>query len=122
MSNPRGADSATVSLANVAKAFGPTRALDGLDLHVEPGDAHGFLGPNGAGKTVTIRVLLGLLRADSGVARLFGADPWTDAVGSTGASLMSLGMSICGPGCQAARSSTCLGGCAVASISDVVTT
>ena len=80
MSNPRGADSATVSLANVAKAFGPTRALDGLDLRVEPGDAHGFLGPNGAGKTVTIRVLLGLLRADSGVARLFGADPWADAV------------------------------------------
>ena len=80
MSNPRGADSATISLANVAKAFGPTRALDGLDLRVEPGDVHGFLGPNGAGKTVTIRVLLGLLRADSGVARLFGADPWADAV------------------------------------------
>ncbi|MBT4984443.1 MAG: ABC transporter ATP-binding protein [Ilumatobacter sp.] len=80
MSDPRGADSAIISLVNVAKAFGPTRALDGLDLRVEPGDVHGFLGPNGAGKTVTIRVLLGLLRADSGVARLFGADPWADAV------------------------------------------
>ena len=80
MSDPRGADSAIISLVNVAKAFGPTRALDGLDLRVEPGDVHGFLGPNGAGKTVTIRLLLGLLRADSGVARLFGADPWADAV------------------------------------------
>ena len=80
MSDPRGADSAIISLVNVAKAFGPTRALDGLNLRVEPGDVHGFLGPNGAGKTVTIRVLLGLLRADSGVARLFGADPWADAV------------------------------------------
>jgi len=80
MSNARGDDSATISLTNVTKAFGPTRALDGLDLSVEPGDVHGFLGPNGAGKTVTIRVLLGLLRADTGVARLFGADPWADAV------------------------------------------
>ena len=41
---------------------------------------HGFLGPNGAGKSTTIRVLLGLLRADAGTVRLLGGDPWTDAV------------------------------------------
>jgi ABC-2 type transport system ATP-binding protein len=54
--------------------------LDGLDLTVEPGDITGFLGPNGAGKSTTIRVLLGLLRADSGTVRLLGGDPWHDAV------------------------------------------
>ncbi len=48
------------------------RALDGLDLHVEAGGVHGFLGPNGSGKTTTIRILLGLARADGGTARLFG--------------------------------------------------
>jgi ABC-2 type transport system ATP-binding protein len=64
----------------LVKTFGPTRALDGLDLTVRTGEVHGFLGPNGAGKTTTIRVLLGLLRADAGSARLLGGDPWKDAV------------------------------------------
>ncbi|MFF3546172.1 ATP-binding cassette domain-containing protein [Streptomyces platensis] len=62
------------------KSFGRTRALDGLDLRVAAGEVHGFLGPNGAGKSTTIRVLLGLLRADGGTARLLGQDPWQDAV------------------------------------------
>ncbi|MFJ9657250.1 ABC transporter ATP-binding protein [Streptomyces griseoflavus] len=62
------------------KSFGRTRALDGLDLDVEPGEVHGFLGPNGSGKSTTIRVLLGLLRADSGAVRVLGRDPWADAV------------------------------------------
>ncbi|MFE1174960.1 ATP-binding cassette domain-containing protein [Streptomyces sp. NPDC058773] len=62
------------------KSFGRTHALDGLDLHVTAGEVHGFLGPNGAGKSTTIRVLLGLLRADRGTARLLGRDPWRDAV------------------------------------------
>ena len=61
------------------KTFGPTLALDGLDLVVREGEIHGFLGPNGAGKSTTIRILLGLLRADGGSASLFGGDPWTDA-------------------------------------------
>ena len=64
----------------LVKAFGHTRALDGLDLTVATGEVHGFLGPNGAGKTTTIRILLGLLRAGAGTARLLGGDPWHDAV------------------------------------------
>jgi ABC-2 type transport system ATP-binding protein len=63
----------------LVKTFGHTRALDGLDLSVRTGEVHGFLGPNGAGKSTTIRVLLGLLRADSGSATLLGGDPWSDA-------------------------------------------
>jgi ABC-2 type transport system ATP-binding protein len=69
-----------VSCESLVKIFGPTRALDGLDLEVPEGEVHGFLGPNGAGKTVTMRILLGLLRATSGTARLLGGDPWRDAV------------------------------------------
>src|ERR1044072_5266530 len=67
-----------ISVSGLVKTFGPTRALDGLDLSVRTGEVHGFLGPNGAGKSTTIRVLLGLLRADSGEARLLGGDPWHD--------------------------------------------
>ena len=69
-----------ISTSTLVKTFGQTRALDGLDLSVVSGEVHGFLGPNGAGKTTTIRVLLGLLRADSGAASLLGGDPWHDAV------------------------------------------
>ncbi|CAM5701635.1 ABC transporter ATP-binding protein [Streptomyces viridifaciens] len=69
-----------IILSGLRKTFGRTTALDGLDLTVETGEAHGFLGPNGAGKSTTIRVLLGLLRADGGSARLLGKDPWSDAV------------------------------------------
>jgi polyether ionophore transport system ATP-binding protein len=73
-------DATAISTSGLVKTFGPTRALDGLDLSVRTGEVHGFLGPNGAGKTTTIRILLGLLRADSGQARLLDGDPWHDAV------------------------------------------
>ncbi|MFI8814175.1 MULTISPECIES: ABC transporter ATP-binding protein [unclassified Streptomyces] len=69
-----------ITVAGLHKSFGRTHALDGLDLTVETGEVHGFLGPNGAGKSTTIRVLLGLLRADSGATQLLGRDPWHDAV------------------------------------------
>src|SRR5215470_12707098 len=69
-----------IEISGLVKTFGPTRALDGLDLTVARGEVHGFLGPNGAGKSTTIRVLLGLLHADDGAARLLGGDPWADAV------------------------------------------
>jgi ABC-2 type transport system ATP-binding protein len=68
-----------LEFSDVVKTFGTVRALDGLDLHVETGDVHGFLGPNGAGKSTAMRVLLGLLRADSGSVRLLGGDPWSEA-------------------------------------------
>ncbi|MFE2511372.1 ABC transporter ATP-binding protein [Streptomyces naganishii] len=69
-----------ITVSGLHKSFGATHALDGLDLDVETGEVHGFLGPNGAGKSTAIRVLLGLLRADSGTARILGRDPWRDAV------------------------------------------
>ena len=68
-----------IGIQALVKTYGPTRALDGLDLEVRTGEVHGFLGPNGAGKSTTIRVLLGLLRAESGRATLLGGDPGRDA-------------------------------------------
>src|SRR5229473_8108334 len=72
---------AAISVSGLRKSFGQTQALDGLDLSVETGEVHGFLGPNGSGKSTTIRILLGLLRADGGTASLLGGDPWRDATG-----------------------------------------
>ena len=67
-----------IELSGLVKSFGRFRALDGLDLVVETGEVHGFLGPNGSGKSTTMRILLGLLRADGGTARMLGGDPWRD--------------------------------------------
>jgi ABC-2 type transport system ATP-binding protein len=69
-----------IAVSGLVKSFGHVRALDGLDLSVATGEVHGFLGPNGAGKSTTIRVLLGLQRADAGGVTLLGGDPWRDAV------------------------------------------
>jgi ABC-2 type transport system ATP-binding protein len=69
-----------ISVSGLVKEFGPTRALDRLDLTVRTGEVHGFLGPNGAGKTTTARILLGLLRRDGGDVAVLGGDPWRDAV------------------------------------------
>ena len=68
-----------IAVSGLRKSYGKTVALDGLDLSVAEGEVHGFLGPNGSGKTTTIRILLGLLRADGGTARLLGGDPWHEA-------------------------------------------
>ncbi|MEU6789691.1 ABC transporter ATP-binding protein [Nonomuraea angiospora] len=68
-----------IVVKGLVKSFGTARALDGLDLSVRAGEVHGFLGPNGAGKSTTIRILLGLVRADGGTARLLGGDPWSEA-------------------------------------------
>jgi ABC-2 type transport system ATP-binding protein len=75
---PRALEPGAIEISGLRKSFGQTRALDGLDLTVATGEVHGFLGPNGAGKSTTIRILLGLLRADGGTARLLGGDPWHD--------------------------------------------
>ncbi len=71
---------APIEIRGLTKRFGAVQALDNLDLSVRTGEVHGFLGPNGAGKSTTIRILLGLVRADGGHVRLLGADPWSDAV------------------------------------------
>src|SRR5699024_6853499 len=71
---------AAITVRDLTKTFGTTRALDGFTLTVPTGQVTGFLGPNGAGKSTTIRILLGLLRATSGSAKVLGMDPWREAV------------------------------------------
>ncbi|WP_026478630.1 ABC transporter ATP-binding protein [Alkaliphilus transvaalensis] len=66
--------------ANLTKKFGKFTALDGVNLEVNKGEVFGFIGPNGAGKTTTIRVLLGILKATEGEAKIFGKDAWKEAV------------------------------------------
>jgi len=73
-------DTLAIDIKGLTKSFGSAHALNGLDLAVTTGTVAGFLGPNGAGKSTTIRILLGLLRADGGTARLLGGDPWRDGV------------------------------------------
>jgi len=71
---------AILKVNNLTKKFGNFTALDGINLEVNQGEVYGFIGPNGAGKTTTIRILLGILKATSGTATIFGQDAWTDAV------------------------------------------
>ena len=80
MATENSVGSAPIEIRGLTKNFGVVRALDGLELTVQEGEVHGFLGPNGAGKSTTIRILLGLVKADSGVVRLLGGDPWTQSV------------------------------------------
>ena len=68
-----------VETEGLVKAFGETRAVDGIDLAVRPGTVFGVLGPNGAGKTTMLRMLATLLRPDAGTARVLGHDVVRDA-------------------------------------------
>ena len=68
-----------IEAEGLVKSFGRVKALDGLDLGITKGQIHGFLGPNGAGKSTTIRVLLGMYRADGGRAQVMGMDPAHEA-------------------------------------------
>jgi len=65
-----------IELLNVSKSYGggAKKAVDNLSLTVSPGEIFGFLGPNGAGKTTTIKMIVGLLRPDSGTVRVGGYD------------------------------------------------
>ena len=63
-----------IEAEGLVKAFGETRAVDGIDLEVRRGTVYGVLGPNGAGKTTTIRMLATLLQPDAGTARVLGHD------------------------------------------------
>ncbi|GIN22009.1 MAG TPA: ABC transporter ATP-binding protein [Bacillus bacterium] len=69
-----------VTVTDLTKKFGRFTALDGVNLEVNEGEIFGFIGPNGAGKSTTIRVLLGILKATKGEAKIFGKDAWSDAV------------------------------------------
>jgi len=69
-----------VKLENISKSFGKFKALDNVNLEINQGEVHGFIGPNGAGKTTTIRIILGLLKADTGKALIFDKDAFKDNV------------------------------------------
>jgi ABC-type multidrug transport system ATPase subunit len=64
-----------IQLVGVTRAFGDVVALDDFDLTVAPGEVTVLLGPNGAGKTTAVRVVTGVIVADRGSVRVFGADP-----------------------------------------------
>jgi ABC-2 type transport system ATP-binding protein len=74
-------DEIVLETRGLAKSYGRTQALRGVDLVVRRGEVMGFLGPNGAGKTTTIRCLLDLIRPNGGTARVLGLDPQQDPVG-----------------------------------------
>lgn len=69
-----------LKVSNLTKKFGDFTALNGVNLAINEGEIYGFIGPNGAGKSTTIRILLGILKATSGEATIFGLDTWRDAV------------------------------------------
>jgi ABC-2 type transport system ATP-binding protein len=73
------ASSAAVEVCGLVRSFGTVRAVDGLDLLVQPATVLGLLGPNGAGKTTTVEVCEGFLRPDAGMVRVLGLDPIADS-------------------------------------------
>jgi ABC-2 type transport system ATP-binding protein len=77
--SPSSAD-AVVSIAGLSRQFGPKIVLNDISLHVPRGGVFGLVGENGAGKTTLIKHILGLLRAEDGVVRVFGLDPVAEPV------------------------------------------
>src|SRR5438094_2888242 len=71
---------AIIEVEGLTKSYGSKRGITNVSFHVEEGEVFGFLGPNGAGKTTTIRLLMALLRADGGTARIAGLDCWQQSV------------------------------------------
>ncbi|TME77615.1 MAG: ABC transporter ATP-binding protein [Chloroflexi bacterium] len=71
---------AIIEVEKLAKSYGGKRGIAEVSFQVEEGDVFGFLGPNGAGKTTTIRLLMALLRADAGTARIAGLDCWKQSL------------------------------------------
>jgi len=70
----------SLQLDDVSKKFGKFKALDKISLNIKAGEVFAYLGPNGSGKSTTIRVLLGILQATSGHAKVFGLDAWKHSV------------------------------------------
>jgi ABC-2 type transport system ATP-binding protein len=71
---------AIIEVENLTKSYGRKRGIVDVSFDVAEGEVFGFLGPNGAGKTTTIRILMALIRADKGVARILGRDCWRQSV------------------------------------------
>jgi ABC-2 type transport system ATP-binding protein len=71
---------AIIEVEGLTKSYGSKRGITNVSFQVEEGEVFGFLGPNGAGKTTTIRLLMALLRADTGKARIAGLDSWDQSV------------------------------------------
>src|SRR5205085_10352930 len=71
---------AIIEVEGLTKSYGSKRGIANVSFQVEEGEVFGFLGPNGAGKTTTIRLLMALLRADEGTARIAGLDCWRQSV------------------------------------------
>jgi len=71
---------AVIEAQGLTKSYGSKRGITDVSFSVEEGEVFGFLGPNGSGKTTTIRVLMALIRANSGTARIAGLDCWQQSV------------------------------------------
>jgi ABC-2 type transport system ATP-binding protein len=71
---------AIIEVQGLTKSYGSKRAITDVSFSVDEGEVFGFLGPNGAGKTTTIRILMALISADSGTARIAGLDCWRQSV------------------------------------------
>jgi ABC-type multidrug transport system ATPase subunit len=71
---------AIIEVERLTKSYGGKRGIQDVSLSVGEGEVFGFLGPNGAGKTTTIRLLMALLRADSGTAKIAGLDAWRQSI------------------------------------------
>ena len=69
-----------IRVTSLSRSFGQVQAVDGITFEVQPGEIYGLLGPNGAGKTTTIRMLVGLIAATAGEARVFGLDIARDSM------------------------------------------
>lgn len=69
-----------VKVSELTKQFGNFKALNKVNFEINEGEIFGFIGPNGAGKSTTIRILLGILKATSGEAKIFNKDVWHEAV------------------------------------------
>lgn len=77
---PQAQAESAIVCRGLTKSYGEGRGLFGLDLEIGRGEVFGFIGPNGAGKTTTIRLLMDLIRPDSGSARLLGLDSRRDSI------------------------------------------
>lgn len=89
---PQRIDAPLVHAANISRTYGAFPALDGVSLHVEPGEIVGLLGGNGAGKTTLMRILLGLETPTAGEATLFGSPPTLDGRRRIGYVAQGLGL------------------------------